>query len=42
MKFEQAIYIWAPITPMRCPQCEITTLYHENSECEYDKTPPEK
>jgi hypothetical protein len=39
---EQAIWIWAPIITKRCPECENSPRYHENSECEYDETPPEE
>ncbi len=39
---EQAIWIWAPIIAKRCPECENSPSYHEDSECEYDETPPEE
>ncbi|WP_336361761.1 DUF955 domain-containing protein [Haladaptatus sp. ZSTT2] len=39
---EQAIWIWAPIIIKRCPECENSPSYHENSGCEYDETPPEE
>ncbi|WP_435196390.1 DUF955 domain-containing protein [Natronomonas sp. EA1] len=37
---EQAIWIWAPIITTRCPECENSPSYHEQSECAYDETPP--
>lgn len=39
---ESAIWIWAPIIAKQCPKCENSPSYHENSECEYDETPPEE
>jgi len=39
---EQAIWIWAPIITKQCPECENSPSYHEDSECEYDETPPEE
>ena len=39
---EQAIWIWAPIIAKQCPECENSPSYHEDSECEYDETPPEE
>ena len=39
---EQAIWIWAPIITKQCPECENSPSYHEDSDCEYDKTPPEE
>ncbi|WP_394346239.1 M78 family metallopeptidase domain-containing protein [Halorussus ruber] len=39
---EQAIWIWAPIITNRCPECENSPSYHEQSDCEYDETPPEE
>jgi len=39
---EQAIWIWAPIITKQCPECENSPSYHEQSDCEYDKTPPEE
>ncbi|WP_254544900.1 ArdC-like ssDNA-binding domain-containing protein [Halomarina pelagica] len=39
---EQAIWIWAPIITKQCPECENSPSYHENSDCEYDETPPEE
>ena len=39
---EQAIWIWAPIIAKQCPECENSPSYHENSDCEYDETPPEE
>jgi len=39
---EQAIWIWAPIITTQCPECENSPSYHENSDCEYDETPPEE
>lgn len=37
---EHAIWIWAPIITKRCPECENSPRYHENSDCDYDETPP--
>ncbi len=34
--------IWAPIITKQCPECENSPSYHEESDCEYDETPPEK
>ncbi|WP_415383348.1 DUF955 domain-containing protein [Halosimplex sp. TS25] len=39
---ESAIWIWAPIITNQCPKCENSPSYHENSNCEYDETPPEE
>jgi hypothetical protein len=39
---EQAIWIWAPIITKQCPECENTPSYHEQSDCDYDETPPEE
>jgi len=39
---EQAIWIWAPIITKQCPECENSPSYHEQSDCEYDETPPEE
>ncbi|SDR16525.1 hypothetical protein SAMN05216278_3850 [Halopelagius longus] len=39
---EQAIWIWAPIITKQCPECENSPSYHEDSDCDYDKTPPEE
>jgi len=39
---ESAIWIWAPIITTRCPECENSPSYHEESDCEYDETPPEE
>ncbi len=39
---ESAIWIWAPIITKQCPECENSPNYHENSDCEYDETPPEE
>ncbi|MFC4360186.1 ImmA/IrrE family metallo-endopeptidase [Halobium salinum] len=39
---EQAIWIWAPIITKQCPECENSPSYHENTDCEYDETPPEE
>ena len=39
---ESAIWIWAPIISKRCPECENSRSYHEDSDCEYDETPPEE
>jgi len=36
---EEAIWIWAPIIAKRCPKCENTPSYHEQSDCGYDETP---
>lgn len=37
---EQAIWIWAPIITKQCPECENSPSYHEQSDCDYDETPP--
>jgi hypothetical protein len=39
---EQAIWIWAPIITKRCPECENSPSYHEQSGCEYDETAPDE
>jgi hypothetical protein len=39
---ESAIWIWAPIITKRCPECGNSPSYHQNSDCEYDETPPEE
>ncbi|MDT3433273.1 ArdC-like ssDNA-binding domain-containing protein [Haloarcula sp. 1CSR25-25] len=39
---EQAIWIWAPIIARQCPGCGNSPNYHENTDCEYDETPPEE
>ncbi len=39
---ESAIWIWAPIITKRCPECENSPSYHEDTDCEYDETPPEE
>ncbi|WP_353635619.1 ImmA/IrrE family metallo-endopeptidase (plasmid) [Halobacterium sp. NMX12-1] len=39
---EQAIWIWAPIITKQCPECENSPSYHEQSDCEYDETPPKE
>src|SRR6056297_1770295 len=39
---ESAIWIWAPIITKQCPECENSPSYHEDSDCEYDETPPEE
>ncbi|MBV0903500.1 ImmA/IrrE family metallo-endopeptidase [Haloarcula salina] len=39
---EQAIWIWAPIIAKQCPDCGNSPNYHENTDCEYDETPPEE
>jgi hypothetical protein len=39
---EQAIWIWAPIIAKQCPECENSPSYHEQSDCEYDETPPDE
>jgi len=36
---ESAIWIWAPIITKRCPECENSPTYHDQSECDYDETP---
>ncbi len=38
---ESAIWIWVPIITKQCPVCENSPSYHEESDCEYDETPPE-
>ena len=39
---ESAIWIWASIITKQCPECENSPSYHEDSDCEYDETPPEE
>ncbi|WP_114578457.1 ArdC-like ssDNA-binding domain-containing protein [Saliphagus sp. LR7] len=39
---ERAIWIWAPIITKQCPECENSPSYHDNSDCEYNETPPEE
>ncbi|WP_282352277.1 ArdC-like ssDNA-binding domain-containing protein [Haloferax volcanii] len=39
---ESAIWIWAPIIARQCPECENSPSYHENTDCDYDETPPEE
>ncbi|WP_433630051.1 ArdC-like ssDNA-binding domain-containing protein [Halomicrococcus sp. NG-SE-24] len=39
---ESAIWIWAPIITKQCPECENSPSYYEDSDCEYDETPPEE
>ncbi|WP_256301776.1 ArdC-like ssDNA-binding domain-containing protein [Haloarchaeobius salinus] len=39
---ESAIWIWAPIITTKCPECGNSPSYHENTDCEYDETPPEE
>ncbi|WP_226021902.1 ArdC-like ssDNA-binding domain-containing protein [Halomicrobium salinisoli] len=39
---ESAIWIWAPIITKQCPECENSPSYHEDSNCDYDETPPEE
>ncbi|MCD2204087.1 ImmA/IrrE family metallo-endopeptidase [Halobacterium sp. KA-6] len=39
---ESAIWIWAPIITKQCPECENSPSYHEQSDCEYDETPPKE
>ena len=39
---EQAIWIWAPIITKRCPKCENSPSYHEDSDCDYDEASPEE
>ena len=41
-KGESAIWIWAPIIMAQCPECENSPSYHEEGDCESDKTPPEE
>ena len=41
-KGESAIWIWAPIITTQCPECENSPSYHDDSDCDYDETPPEK
>ncbi len=38
---ESAIWIWAPIVTSKCPECGNLPSYHEDTDCEYDETPPE-
>ncbi|GAA0240424.1 hypothetical protein GCM10009000_065040 [Halobacterium noricense] len=38
---ENGIWIWAPIITKRCPECENSPSYHEQSKCTYDEVPPE-
>mgnify|MGYP000206369820 CR=1 FL=1 len=40
MEGEQAIWIWAPIITTRCPECENSPTYHEQSDCSYTETQP--
>ena len=39
---ESAIWVWAPIITKQCPECENAPSYHEDSDCDYDETPPEE
>ncbi|MFC7205325.1 ImmA/IrrE family metallo-endopeptidase [Haloferax namakaokahaiae] len=39
---KSAIWIWVPIIAKQCPKCQNSLSYHENSDCEYDKAPPEE
>jgi antirestriction protein ArdC len=39
---EQAIWIWAPITAAKCPDCGNSPSYHDSIDCEHDDTPPEE
>ncbi|WP_226013593.1 ArdC-like ssDNA-binding domain-containing protein [Halomicrobium salinisoli] len=39
---ESAIWIWAPTITKQCPECENSPSYHDQSDCEYDETPPEE
>lgn len=39
---ESAIWIWAPITAAKCPDCGNSPSYHDSTDCEYDDTPPEE
>ncbi len=38
---ERAIWILAPIITQRCPECANSPRYHDQSDCEYDETPPD-
>lgn len=40
-KGESAIWIWAPITARKCPECGNSEKYHNIEDCEYDDTDPE-
>ncbi len=31
-----------PIITKQCPECENSPNYHEDSDCDYDETPPEE
>lgn len=39
---ERAIWIFAPIITHRCPECENSPRYHDQTDCEYDETPPDE
>jgi len=39
---ESAIWIWVPIITKQCPECENSPSYHDDSDCDYDETPPEE
>ncbi|WP_323677707.1 DUF955 domain-containing protein [Halorubellus sp. PRR65] len=39
---ESAIWIWAPITTAKCPECGNSPSYHDSIDCEYDDTSPEE
>jgi hypothetical protein len=39
---ESTIWIWAPIITKQCPECENSPSHHEDSNCDYDETPPEE
>jgi len=39
---ESAIWIWAPIVTDQCPDCGNSPSYHDDSDCEYDETPPDE
>ncbi len=39
---ESAIWIWVPIITKQCPECGDSLGYHENTDCDYDESPPEE
>lgn len=41
-KGENAIWIWAPITTNKCPECGNGEKYHNIEGCEYTETEPEE
>jgi len=41
-KGEEAIWIWAPIIARRCPECQNSPSYHENTDCTYSETSPDE